>query len=126
MSHRVLLVDDSPTTRAYVAAALEAQGDLFVTEARSGFEAMKILPQSDFDLVVTDINMPEINGLEVIRFTRRHERYRDTPVLIISTEGRDVDRDKAMRLGANEYLVKPFSPEQLVAVVRRLLGDHEA
>jgi two-component system chemotaxis response regulator CheY len=109
-----------------VAAALEAQGDLSVTEAKSGFEAMKILPQSEFDLVVTDINMPEINGLEVIRFTRRHERYRDTPVLIISTEGRDVDRDKALKLGANAYLVKPFSPEELVAVVRRLLDESGA
>jgi two-component system chemotaxis response regulator CheY len=106
--------------RAFVGAALEAEG-IEVTEARTGFEALKMLPQGRFDLVVTDINMPDINGLEVIRFTRNHERYRDTPLIIISTEGREVDRDKAMSLGANEYLVKPFRPDELMQAVRRYL-----
>ena len=122
MAHRVLLVDDSQTTRSFAAAALEAEGDLEVSVARSGFEALKILPQGDFDLVITDINMPDINGLELIRFTRSHARYADTPVIIISTEGRDTDREKAMSLGANEYLVKPFTPEALVEAVRRYIA----
>lgn len=122
MPHRVLLVDDSQTTRSFAAAALEAEGDLEVSVARSGFEALKILPQGNFDLVITDINMPDINGLELIRFTRSHARYADTPLIIISTEGRDSDRKKAMSLGANEYLVKPFTPEALVEAVRRYLA----
>jgi two-component system chemotaxis response regulator CheY len=119
--HRVLLVDDSQTARSFAAAALESEGDLEVTMAKSGFDALRILPRGDFDLVITDINMPDINGLELIRFARGHVRYARTPLLIISTEGRDVDREKAMALGADEYLVKPFTPEALVAAVRRYL-----
>lgn len=122
MAHRVLLVDDSPTTRSFAAAALEADG-VEVVEARSGFEALKLLPSGEFHAVVTDINMPDINGLEVIKYTRNHARYRETPVIIISTEGRETDRERAMKLGANEYLVKPFTPEELVAMVRKYLEE---
>ena len=122
MPHRVLLVDDSKTTRSFAMAALEAEGDLEVTVARSGFEALKILPSGEFDLVITDINMPDINGLELIRFARNHRRYANTPLLIISTEGREKDRERALTLGANEYLVKPFTPEALVEAVRRHLA----
>jgi two-component system chemotaxis response regulator CheY len=122
LPHRLLLVDDSPTARSFAAAALEAEGDIEVTEARSGFEAIKLLPAGQFDCIVTDINMPDINGLELIRFARTHARYRDTPVIIISTEGRDRDIEKARALGADEYVVKPFTPEELVAAVRRHLA----
>jgi two-component system chemotaxis response regulator CheY len=121
LAHRLLLVDDSPTARSFAAAALEAEGDIDVSEARSGFEALKLLPSGQFDCIITDINMPDINGLEVIRFARSHARYHDTPVIIISTEGRDRDIEKARALGANEYVVKPFTPEELVAAVRRHL-----
>jgi two-component system chemotaxis response regulator CheY len=124
LPYQLLLVDDSPTARSYAAAAIEAAGDIVITQAKSGFEAIKILPQGSFDIVVTDINMPDINGLELIRFARSHARYRDTPLIIISTEGRDRDKEKAMALGANEYVVKPYDPEQLAALVRRYLpGD---
>lgn len=121
MPHRLLLVDDSATARAFAAAALEDAADLEITQAASGFEAIRILPTEAFDLVITDINMPDINGLELIRFARTHERYQQTPLIIISTEGREVDRDKALALGANEYLVKPYAADQLLAVVRRYL-----
>lgn len=121
MPHRLLLVDDSATARAFAAAALEDAADLEITQAASGFEAIRILPTEAFDLVITDINMPDINGLELIRFARTHERYQETPLIIISTEGREVDRDKALALGANEYLVKPYAADQLLAVVRRYL-----
>jgi len=119
--HRLLLVDDSATARAFAAAALEDAADLEITQAASGFEAIRILPTEAFDLVITDINMPDINGLELIRFARTHERYQETPLIIISTEGRERDRDKALALGANEYLVKPYAADQLVAAVRRYL-----
>ena len=121
MPHRLLLVDDSATARAFAAAALEDAADLEITQAASGFEAIRILPTEAFDLVITDINMPDINGLELIRFARTHERYQETPLIIISTEGRERDRDKALALGANEYLVKPYAADQLVAAVRRYL-----
>jgi two-component system chemotaxis response regulator CheY len=67
--------------------------------------------------VITDVNMPDINGLELIKFCRTHPSYAATPVIIISTEGRDRDRDRGMSLGANAYLVKPFSPQSLLDVV---------
>ncbi len=121
MSHRILLVEDSPTMRSFVAATLEAQEGLEVFQVATGFEALKQLPGGDFDLVITDINMPDINGLELIKFVRSNERYKETPLLIISTEGRDRDRERGLALGANEYLVKPFSPQDLVTAVRSYL-----
>lgn len=123
MAHRVLLVDDSAATRAFAAAALEEVGGWEVEVAGGGAEALALLQRGAFDVVVTDVNMPDINGLELIRFVRGHERHAALPVLVISTEGRDRDVDRAMALGATDYLAKPFSPEQLVAAVRALLGD---
>jgi two-component system chemotaxis response regulator CheY len=107
--------------RTFVEETLEEEGDIEVREAESGFEALRLLPQERFDLLITDINMPDINGLELIRFARSHDRYRQTPLLIISTEGSERDVSKAMTLGATEYLVKPFSAEVLVEAVRRYL-----
>ena len=123
MAHRVLLVDDSQAMRSFVEAALEEAGDFDVETAATGFEALKLLPTQQFDLIVTDINMPDITGLELIRFARSHERYGKTPLLIISTEGGTRDVEKAMALGATEYLVKPFTEEQLVEAVRRYLPE---
>ncbi len=121
MAHRVLLVDDSQAMRAFVEAALEEHDEFEVDSARTGFEALKLLPTGDYDLVITDINMPDLNGLELIRFARSHDRYKTTPILIISTEGSRRDVEKAMDLGASEYLVKPFTPEQVVDAARRNL-----
>jgi two-component system chemotaxis response regulator CheY len=117
-SHRVLLVEDSATMRAYVVAALEAEG-FTVTPTASGFEALKILPRNQFDLIITDINMPDINGLELIRFVRESPIHGKVPLVIISTDGAERDRDRGLKLGADAYLVKPFAPEALVEVARR-------
>jgi two-component system chemotaxis response regulator CheY len=106
--------------RGFVTAALEGEGGYEVTQAGSGFEALKLLPRARYDLVITDINMPDINGLELVKWIRDSERHKQTPLLIISTDGRDEDRDRGMRLGANAYLVKPFRAEELVKVVRQL------
>jgi two-component system chemotaxis response regulator CheY len=115
---RVLIIDDSSATRAYVRAALEELADMQVTEAASGFDALRILPRERFDLLLVDINMPNINGLELISFIRRSETHRDTPLLIISTEASERDRARAMTLGANGYLAKPFTAEALAEAVR--------
>ncbi len=74
-------------------------------------------------MIVTDINMPDINGLEMIKYVRGSPQYQTTPLIIISTEGHERDRERGLALGASEYLVKPFAPEALVAAVRRLLGE---
>ena len=117
---RVLIIDDSSATRAYIRAALEAETELDVTEATSGFDALRILPRSQFDLLLVDINMPNINGLELISFIRRSETHRETPLMIISTEASERDRQRAMELGANAYLAKPFTAEALIEAVRQL------
>jgi two-component system chemotaxis response regulator CheY len=118
---RVLVVEDSATMRGFVTAALEAAGPYAVTQAESGFHALKILPRGRYDLIITDINMPDINGLELVRFIRESETHKATPLIIISTDGREADRDRGLKLGANAYLTKPFQPEELLEVVRSLL-----
>jgi two-component system chemotaxis response regulator CheY len=80
-----------------------------------------MLPREHIDLVLTDINMPDINGLELLSFIRNNPIYKNVPVVVISTEGSRKDIDKGLALGANEYLVKPFNPEQLLEIVKRFL-----
>jgi two-component system chemotaxis response regulator CheY len=119
----ILIVEDSPTMRALLTTALEDLDiPVKVTEADSGFEALRKLPHDRFDLIVTDINMPDINGLELISFVRNNASYRSIPLVIVSTEGSERDRDKGVGLGADAYLVKPFEPEELREVVRDLLA----
>ena len=121
MQH-ILIVEDSPTMRALLTSALEGlDTPVKVTEAESGFEALRQLPRNSYDLIVTDINMPDINGLELISFVRNNASYRTIPLVIVSTEGSERDRDKGVGLGADAYLVKPFEPDELRDVVRDLL-----
>jgi two-component system chemotaxis response regulator CheY len=82
-------------------------------EASSGFEALRLLPRGPYDLIVTDINMADINGLELVRFIRSSDHHRTTPLLIISTLRGAQDVERGLALGANAYLAKPFTQEQL-------------
>ena len=120
---RILIVEDSATMRSLLVSCLEELGEpVKITEASSGFEALRYLPRDEYDLVVTDINMPDINGLELVSFVKNNEKYRGIPLVIVSTEGSDRDRDKGLELGADAYLVKPFDPELLRQTVRDLLA----
>ena len=126
---RVLLVEDSASMRAFVRAALTSSaelGEIEVAEAQSGFDALRLLPRGAWDLVITDINMPDINGLEVISFIRKSEQHRNTPILIISTASSERDRERGMKLGASGYLVKPFTAEAVVAHALEQLGAESA
>ena len=107
--------------RTYVRTALEDGGMFEVTEAANGFEALRLLPRERYDVVVTDINMPDIHGLELLSFMRKSEIHARTPVVIVSTEGALRDRERGMALGANAYVTKPFEPEALRETVRRVL-----
>jgi two-component system chemotaxis response regulator CheY len=119
---RILVVEDSGAMRAMIGAALEDLDEkLEIDEADSGFAALRLLPRRPYDLIVTDINMPDINGLELVSFVKRDPRYSETPLLIVSTEGSERDRDKGLALGANAYLVKPFVAEELRSLVLALL-----
>jgi len=103
-------------------SALELIDSFRIVEASSGFEALRILPQERVDLILTDINMPDINGLELISYLRNNPNYRDVPVIIISTEGSQKDIDRGKLLGANDYLVKPVDISRLQDLVRQYLG----
>ncbi len=117
----LLIVDDSAAMRSLMAATIETLGTVRVLQAANGFEALRILPREQIDLILTDINMPDINGLELLSFVRTNPIYRDLPVIIISTEGSRQDIDRGLSLGANEYLVKPFIPATLLELIQRLL-----
>jgi two-component system chemotaxis response regulator CheY len=120
---RILVVEDSGAMRALIGSALEDLDEkLEIDEAESGFAALRLLPRCHYDLIVTDINMPDINGLELVSFVKRDPRYRDTPLLIVSTEGSARDRDKGLELGASAYLVKPFAADELRRLVLDLLS----
>ena len=103
----------------------ELEGAVKIVEVASGFEALRHLPREQFDLIITDINMPDINGLELVSFVKNNAAYREIPLVIVSTEGSERDRDKGMGLGADAYLVKPFEPEALRGIARRLLEGVE-
>ncbi len=109
--------------RAFVRASLEASGH-DVVEATSGLDALRLLPRGPYQLVITDINMPDLSGLELVSFIRRSQ-HRDTPIVIISTEGRETDRERGLALGANAYLCKPFAPADLDTIIAPLLAAAE-
>jgi two-component system chemotaxis response regulator CheY len=120
---RILIVEDSATMRSLLASTLEEiEVPIKIAEASSGFEALRVLPRDHYDLIVTDINMPDINGLELVSFVKQNPAYRTIPLIIVSTEGSERDRDKGLELGADAYLVKPFEPEYLRQVARDLLA----
>jgi two-component system chemotaxis response regulator CheY len=121
---KILVVEDSSSMRAYLTTIIEGgteSYELEIVEASSGFEALKSLPHHKFDAILTDINMPDINGLELVSFLKNHPVYRTIPIMVISTESAEEDRKRACSLGAEEYLVKPFQSGELVDKLRRIL-----
>jgi two-component system chemotaxis response regulator CheY len=123
---RVLIAEDSHSMRSFVRTVLESlllpDGRIEIFEATSGFDALRLLPRGRWDLVISDINMPDINGLELLSFVRHSDVHRSTPVILISTQSSDKDRQRGLTLGANAYLVKPFTTDQLAAEVQRQIG----
>ena len=123
---KILVVEDSFNMRAFVRSALEAGGtelgEVDVVEASGGFEALRLLPRGPYDLVITDINMPDINGLELIQFIRKSDHHKTTPILLISTQSSERDKERGLALGADAYVAKPFSPEDLRGHVKAQLA----
>jgi len=119
---QVLLVEDSRAMRDYVSSILEAEGNFEVHEVTNGFDALRTLPRGDYGLIVSDINMPDVSGIELARFVRQTERHANTPMIVISTDASTVDRERAIGAGANAFLAKPFSGEQLVATIEAALA----
>jgi len=120
---RILVADDEPHIRRILATFLEASGFL-VEEALDGAEAMEFLQgPTSFHLALLDIMMPEHTGLEVLEFARRLPHREELPVIILTAKGQDADREEALRLGADDFLTKPFSPKKLLARIHELLDS---
>ena len=122
MSKNVLIVDDSKTVRNLVAFILKAEG-IKVTTAEDGLDGLeKLYSMPEVDLILTDINMPRMDGFSFIIAVREQDAYKDIPIIILSTEGGEEDIQKGIRLGANLYMVKPTQPEKMVRNIKMLLG----
>lgn len=117
----ILIVEDSTMTRSLIRSVVEGLDSVDTHEASSGFAALKMLPERKYDLIITDINMPDINGLELLNYVKNDAKYSDTPILIISTESSAEDRDRGMKAGASAYLTKPFKPEELLSMIKGLI-----
>jgi two-component system chemotaxis response regulator CheY len=117
----ILIVEDSSTTRALIRAIIEEMGDFTIVEAGSGFEALKLLPTEEFSLVITDVNMPDINGLELINFIKNNPRYTHMPLIIVSTERSEEDKKRGIALGAMAYITKPFKAYELQEVIKQAI-----
>ncbi len=119
---KVMIVDDSNAMRAFIISTLEELADFNFYEAKTGFEAIRELPRGELSLIISDINMPDINGLELLNFVKKSELYKNIPVIMISTETKEEDLKRALSMGAEAYLKKPFSAESLKETVKKLLG----
>ena len=119
---KVLVVDDSATMRRMIIASLRTIGGVNFDQAVSGLEAIERVTLAPVDLVMLDLNMPDVHGLEVLRFIRGHDALRDVPVVVLTTRGDDDSRAAALRAGATLYLTKPFMPASIVAQIQPLLG----
>lgn len=121
--HSVLVIDDSASTRGLIKSSLEGAG-FEVFEACTGFQAIKELQVRSYSLIITDINMPDLTGLEIIKFARSSPAHKQTPLLVISTEKKNRDKNRALALGADRYMVKPFDLKDLVQISQGLI-NHE-
>jgi two-component system chemotaxis response regulator CheY len=122
MAHlNALVVDDSPSMRRQLCYALARLEGLATTEAGDGAEAWRKLASASFEVILTDINMPVLDGLKLISLVRQGGPHQRVPVVVITTEGAEADRKRAMALGATAFLVKPVQAQVVVETVKALL-----
>ncbi|MCE3047173.1 response regulator [Helicobacter kayseriensis] len=123
---KMLIVDDSSTMRRIIKNTLLRLGYTDVLEAGNGIEAWEILDQNhDISVLITDWNMPEMNGLELVRRTRSDERFLNIPIIMVTTEGGKAEVIAAIKAGVNNYIVKPFTPQVLKEKLEMVLGINE-
>ncbi len=120
--YKILVVEDSPTMRQLVSYALKRLKNIKIIEASDGVDGLKKLSSDTFDLVITDINMPVMDGLKLVSLIRKDDVHREIPIIIITTEGGQEDKERAMALGANAYITKPISAPQIFTLVQEYLG----
>ncbi|HSY21445.1 MAG TPA: response regulator [Polyangiaceae bacterium] len=116
-----LVVEDSPMMRQLLVLALSRLKSLQVTEADDGVDGLRKLATGKFDIILTDINMPIMDGLKLVKRVRSDPTHKGVPIIVITTEGSNEDRQRALSLGANAYITKPIQAPQVIAKVRELL-----
>ena len=121
-SREVLVVDDSKVMREMIIACLRGEDRLGFSQAASGLEAIEQLSLHPFDLVVLDLNMPDIGGVEVVEFIRGQDKLRQLPILIVTTRGDEASQARVLEAGASRFMTKPFTPEKILGEVRGLLS----
>lgn len=121
MGQRILVADDEPSILLSLQVLLQKAG-YDVRVARTGEEVLQAVEDACPDLIILDAMMPARSGYDVCQELRRQDRWRDVPIIMLTAKGREVDREKGLALGANDYVTKPFSTRELVETVRRRLG----
>ena len=119
--HRILIVEDSPTMRQLLVFALKRLKGADIVEAQDGMDGLRKVTSDHFDLALVDINMPVMDGLKLISLIREEEGLKEMPIVVITTEGAKEDRDRALSLGADEYLTKPIQANRVLQVAKSLL-----
>ena len=119
--YTALVVEDSPTMRQLICFALRRVREVTVVEANDGVDGLKKLSQHNVDILLTDINMPIMDGLKLVSMVRKDANYKELPIIIITTEGSPEDRQRALALGANAYITKPIQAPQVISQVKSLL-----
>ena len=119
---KILIVDDSATIRKMVRASLRPLEDAEFVEAGNGLEAIEQIALGPVALMILDLNMPDMHGVDVLKFVRRHQGFRDVPIVVLTTRGDESSRETAMAAGATQYLTKPFAPQVLLSAARDLLS----
>jgi len=120
--YKVLVVEDSPTMRQLIVFALKRIRGFQIVEANDGVDGLKKLSAEKFDLILTDINMPIMDGLKLVSMVRNDPNYKTTPIIVITTEGATEDRERALALGANEYITKPIQTMKILETVKKLMS----
>lgn len=119
--HRILIVEDSPTMRQLLVFALKRLKEVDIVEAQDGMDGLRKVSSDHFDLALIDINMPVMDGLKLISLIRGEDNLREMPIIVITTEGAKEDRERAIALGANEYLTKPIQANRVLRLAQGLL-----
>ena len=121
MKKVILVADDSPTIRKFVSISLKVKG-YEIIQVADGMQALEVLPSEKIDLVITDLNMPNIDGFELIKTIRSNEDYREIPIIILSSLSGNEDIEKGMQCGADSYLLKPFDSKRVLYEVSKFLN----
>ena len=120
MSKNIMVIDDSFTTRKMLSFLLKGEG-FNVVSAENGIDALEKLPFSNIDIIITDLNMPQMDGLELVNSLKKNPDYKEIPVIMLTTESEDSDKQKGFEAGASSYLIKPVPQDVLIKEVKKFL-----